>query len=400
MGRIVFVPNSLAQAQKFSFVIGKLPAQAEYLIVIMDRFKSDSVREYAERRGVPHVELGGIDAASIRGLLEKERAGIVVLGNDVEVISAGFVDAAKEMRIPSLLMQDGTICPHNYVLPVSLDFVKTALAIYGPLYLLTQTLPNMLAGKIRKKDELYRYGTNAKYVAAWGGYSKRMFVELGAKKENVLVTGSPAMDSAMAGVKGGRKKIYAELGLDATKKTMLFMPSDLLGGRLYTRKEYEDTCDAVCGAAKAGGFQMIIKPHPSFIRREPHFFDKYISNGMRLSYRSPYELLGVVDAAVGEISTMLLEAVAFGLPIVVVNMTGRAFPSDPYPAIYPEQGVAMLADSREKAVQAMKDALFSKEAIAMMKKQRTAFIEDQLYRLDGKSAERVAGLIMRLMRRV
>ena len=396
MKKILFVPNTAAQVQKFCCVARALPRSAEWMMVALDRFKSDSTIEEMRREKLPFRELPGITRASVDKFLREAGAGLVVLGNDDEVISRTFIDAARPMGIPSLLMQDGAICPQNFVLPITLDYIPTALSIYGPAYLLTKTLPKLLVGKGRKPDDIYRYGTYAQYVAAWGGYSKRSFVSLGAKPERVFVTGSPAMDAA-AHERGARACILARLGADPGKKTLLFVPSDAIGARLYTRKEYRGMCDAAAEAVRGQkNMQMIIKPHPSFLRREPHYFDRYSCPNIFIAKGSPYEFLAAADALVAEMSTMILEAIAFGLPVIVLNLTGRGYPCEPYPRIYVEQGVAKLVESEEMLPGALHSVLFDKKTIFGMQRRRPQFVADQLYRLDGESAKRVADLVVKL----
>ncbi|MFH2101559.1 MAG: hypothetical protein ABII71_05740 [Candidatus Micrarchaeota archaeon] len=398
MAKILFVPNTLAQVQKFSHVIKKLPPDYDYKLIVIDKFKSDSTLDDIRSRGMPFTELKSMEEDSVFRLIKRENASLVVIGNDVELISRSFIRAAKSVGVPTLLLQDGIICPYNYVIPISLDFIPTALSIYGPVYLLTKTLPNMLGGKLRKKDEVYRYGITADNVAVWGDYSKRSFIELGGKPESMHVTGSPVMDLAVSRESGSREGILRNAGADPAKKTLLFVPADLIGGRLYSRKEYRYMCDKVCAAVKGqDDLQMIIKPHPSFIRREPHYFDKYLCKNIFLSNTNPYSLLGATDALVADISTMILEAIAFDLPVAVVNLTGRGFPCEPYPRIYVDEGVAVLIENESEAKEKLRAILFDGRLISEMKTKQPSFIEDQLYRLDGDSAKRIAGLMKKII---
>jgi hypothetical protein len=398
MKKILFIPNSFAQIEKFLIPIKSLPEDVEYKFIVIDCFKNDNILPEIKRLGLPHLELESMEEKQIQRLLEKESAALVVVGNDDELISRSFISAAKSLGIPSLLIQDGIICQRNYFLPISLDYLPTLFSIYGPVYLLTRSLPNLISGKKRKSTDVYMYGTFAEYVAAWGNFSKRSFVELGANADNIRVTGSPIMDAAASQKKPDRKKIYGKIGADPDKKTILFVPADLPGGRLYTKKEYREMCDAVCNAMRGeNDIQMIIKPHPSFHRREPHYFDRYLSSNVFLSMHNPYELLQVTDALVADLSTLIAEAVAFGMPVIVVNFTGRDYPSDPYPRIYIDDGVALLLDDKDRCKEALHSILFDKNLINSIKKRQPAFVQDQLYRLDGKSAERIADFIMELL---
>ncbi|HID72307.1 TPA: hypothetical protein EYP38_00060 [Candidatus Micrarchaeota archaeon] len=398
MKKILFVPNTLAQVQKFSYVIRELPEGTEYRMIVIDRFKSDSTLPEIRAREMPYTELESMEPEEISGQLREEKADLIVLGNDVELVSRAVIDAARSIGVPTLLLQDGIICPYNFVLPITPDYIPTALSIYGPMYLLTRTLPNLLKGKTRKRDEVYRYGITADNVAVWGDYSKREFVELGAKAENVFVTGSPAMDLTVSAEGGSREEILRKAGADPEKKTLLFVPADMVGGRLYSRKEYRQMCDTICSSVKRQkDIQMIIKPHPSFIRREPKYFDRYLCDNIFLSNDNPYHLLRACDALVAEISTMILEAIAFGLPIVVANLTGRKFPCEPYPRIYVQEGVAILLEDEDKADGQLRSMLFDEGLISAMKGKQAAFIEDQLSSLDGRSAKRIVALMQRII---
>jgi CDP-glycerol glycerophosphotransferase (TagB/SpsB family) len=158
---------------------------------------------------------------------------------------------------------------------------------------------------------------------------------------------------------------------------------------------------AVCVAVSSlPGAQLLIRPYPredeSVFRRLAAEYGNVFVDNRKIPL---YDALGVADAVLTEISSVATEAVAMSKPLGIVNFTGRPFPTEPYPRVHIESGVALAITRESDLLPALKNLLYGSLTRQQLSRSRATFVRDQLYRMDGKSAERVARLIERAGRR-
>jgi UDP-N-acetylglucosamine 2-epimerase len=101
-----------------------------------------------------------------------------------------------------------------------------------------------------------------------------------------------------------------------------------------------------------------------------------------------HELLHVSELVIVFASTVGLEAIALGRPLLVVNFTGRPDLVD-----YVDRGVALGVYQEADLLPAIEQALGDPEVQRRFAAARRQFVQDHLYRLDGLSSQRVVALI-------
>ena len=140
------------------------------------------------------------------------------------------------------------------------------------------------------------------------------------------------------------------------------------------------------------GVSLVIKQHPA----EPEKFtdeimrqiDSYGINAVITPKNSDtYEQLFVCDLMITRHSTTAMEAVALGKPVIILNLSGK-----PDPVEYVQEGVALGIYNSDDLFAAMKRLLVDDSELSA---QRERYIEKYLYKIDGRSTQRVIDIIIK-----
>lgn len=386
MPKIMFIPNSMNQLKKFLAIIDNFTEDYDYVMVNLDKVKKSFTLEYMNKNGIRFVQLADHSKKSVLAIIRAQKPDMVVLGNDTEVLSYLFAKESRAMRIPVLLLQDGTLSFSRKQLSLNAERFMDVLRVHGVGY-----LAKRLFSKITKRDNPHasEYGRYSDYILVWGNFSKNGLIERGIPEQKIIITGSPTADLLLSReVK--RDAIIKKAGADGKKRTIFFATSDMVGARLWTRQEFEKTIGIVAKAADEMGVQLFVKIHPFHFGREPDYLKRFSAhrNIFPVNDIDSYDLLYACDAFISDVSSLLLESVALGKPTAVINITGRDFVSAPFPKIYVDEGVAMLI-KETAGIKNNIEKLLSPNFSEKGSKKREKFIIEHLYRLDGKSSRRV-----------
>lgn len=135
---------------------------------------------------------------------------------------------------------------------------------------------------------------------------------------------------------------------------------------------------------------LFIKPHP--LERDLSVYSPLTQReNVRLSKDIDiYKLLNACDLLITTSSTTAMEAAALNKPIIVLNLSGMPDVND-----YVTEGIALGVYDAKDLPAAAKTLLENEE---LQKVQRKDYITNHLYKIDGRSSERVAAFIKRLIR--
>ncbi|MCK5018758.1 MAG: glycosyltransferase, partial [Candidatus Peribacteraceae bacterium] len=100
------------------------------------------------------------------------------------------------------------------------------------------------------------------------------------------------------------------------------------------------------------------------------------------------ELLMISEIVITDLSTVGLEAMLLNTPVITVNFTGKP---DAMP--YASSGAAIGVSDPNKLKEAVQSILNNQDTKNRLQQNAKIFLKDYLYKLDGRSAERVNALI-------
>ena len=139
-----------------------------------------------------------------------------------------------------------------------------------------------------------------------------------------------------------------------------------------------------------GDCQVVVKPHPNFTEADYYpISQRDYSPALRFYETADVrDLLAVSEICITDMSTVGLEAVIMGKPLLVVNLTGAPYVANPYDA----QGVALKAECLDDIPLCLDALLDDAEVRNRLLGCRSHLMEAYNHGDDGAAAERIADL--------
>jgi len=279
----------------------------------------------------------------------------VILRNDIKELEKTVVLSARIKKIPSLVIQHGITAEPNG---------------HGTIF--------------------------ADKIAVWGDYAFSWYRHFGNDAERIIKIGNPIFDptSGSFNREGRDKDTIGKLGIERKERVIaLIMPSpEIVRFSAYETDDIsyillEETAKAV---KSVGDINLIVKLHPNenirdFIKLVDEKDRKIIKIIDKIDIR---ELIKISDLVIITETTVGLEAIAMGKPVLMINLTKR---ESLIP--YVENGVAAGIHDTGEIENAIKRVLDDKGAKGDMNLKREGFVNHFLYLHDGNARKRASELI-------
>ena len=221
-------------------------------------------------------------------------------------------------------------------------------------------------------------------VASYGLECSEAFRAMGWDERRIVLTGAPAMDrAARASHQDDRMTVDDALGLDRGAPLIVVATS-----RVAREDEW---LLALAQGAAIHGWTVVVKPHPLHgMKTYSEIATKTPELPLLVTDVVPLPtLLSAADVVVTDYSHAGREALAFGRPLVAVNVTGQEFES----GRYDEEGVAVGARSVDAVVPAVDTAISDHETRRRLEQARAAIVDRFNWKNDGHAAERLHRLL-------
>jgi hypothetical protein len=295
-------------------------------------------------------------------MISEERPGLILLQNEYSEFERALVVAGKLKGIPTLAVQHGIITPTHYG------------------YIFDQ----------EDKGKVLLPVTTCVY----GQYHKDLLTKNSIYgPEQVVVTGEPRYDVLHRVDKIYSKKDFLEKYRINPDNRILLWATQCHG--LSDEENIRNLGAVFETVQNIKNVALLIKQHPG----EGEEYTKMIKDCLA-NYKidvvitgkssDTYEQLFVCDLLITKNSTTAMEAVALNKPVIVLNLSG-----EPDIVDYVEQGVALGVYREEDLKPSIEKLLKDDSELA---KNRGAYIEKYLYKIDGKATERVLKLIEEIIR--
>lgn len=239
---------------------------------------------------------------SHRRLLRSGRVGAVLLDDDVTERGRSLALAARQEGLPSVVMLHGAVGHPIGALPVVADRV----AVFGPHF-------------------------------------TRWFVERGVDRERIVEVGAPRFAPAEI----DRERERAALGVEGDRRLLVLAlqhcnRATFFANVHWSHREWRRVVEAALAVtAERDDLHLLIKLHPS--AEDGETWQRWLAEqpaqrrlSMVQSEPAAEPLLAAADALITGWSTLGLEAIVAGVPLLTVNFAGR-----PTPIEYARLGLAV-----------------------------------------------------------
>lgn len=313
------------------------------------------------------IMVGYIEMA--KRMIEAEKPDLILLMNENGRFERALVIAGKLKGVPTLAVQHGIITPFQKLYIYAQDEISPKGSVKSPHC----PIPDI--------------------TAVYGTYHKDLLTKVSAyPADSVVVTGQPRYDSLYHANKVySKEEFIRKYKINSNNKLVLWATSfttDTGGENIKNFKTVFGTIQSF------KDITLIIKQHP--MEECTQYIKDYLSNYNISTVITPrdsdtYEQLFVCDLMITKNSTTTMEAIALNKPVIVLNLGGNPDVVD-----YVEQGVAFGVYKEEDLKLAIENLLKDDTELA---KNRERYIENYLYKIDGKATERVIKLIEETIRK-
>jgi hypothetical protein len=296
-------------------------------------------------------------------MITRESPDLILIENEYSQFQKSLIAAAKIKRIPTIAIQHGVInsTECGYIFDKA-DRDKVILpditCVYGKYHY-----------DVLTDESIY-------------------------ERQGVIVTGQPRYDILFhAKDLFSKERFMAEHGINTGHKILLWTTQCHAMSDEANIQSYQMVFAA---AERLHDATLIIKQHPNEGRKYTRMIEESAGKYNASIVITPkdsntYEQLFVCDLMIAKHSATAMEAVAMDKPVIILNIEG-----EPDIGGYVSEGVALGVSPGDDLV-AVIERLLSDDS--ELKRNRAAYIERYLYRIDGKASQRVADLIMDTLKR-
>jgi len=299
-------------------------------------------------------------------LVGARRPAALVLTYETGTLSRALVHACRVAGVPTLGLQHGAFSAATD------DYVK---APHNHLACFTPDL-----------------------TAVWGErFRQVMLGESAYREEEVVVTGNPRMDFLFRARSLLDKEVLCrKYGLDPGRRLVLVAPTETIGRTRHLAKE-RFFAAALTAQGALGDCQWVVKLKPGADSKG--YYQEMLrqagSPGMVLTEEDLYPLLVAAEVVVTPPSSIAIEALIVGKPVVYVVFADA---EDYFPHLTRLQAVIPVHDPAELAA-AIQRALGMGGFSQLSPEKMNELLEAENHQPDGKAALRVMGVVEELVDR-
>lgn len=343
---------------------------------------SDDFRRSLEYRGVSLYELIRQDISDLlkslkaytavtlietaKRIVEEERPSIVLMHDEYGALQLSFIHAARKKGIPTVSLQHGLVSEEQ------ISYVHE---------------PEHISGE--QRDLLFPIPDK---ICAWSEVARQNFIEIAKFPQSVpVVTGDPKIDFLPSAIKlFNHEKIIGKLGIPKGKRIIMFATENL-----PSEQEKSLIAKTIFKAVKTlSECYLLIKMHPN--EADTLYYERAAKEAGLQNYSitrdvNLYELLHISNIVILSYSTVAVEAMRMGKPVISLNLSGL---HDNVSFI--KNRKAIVIRNPDELPSAIRKCCDNTDEIQEIIEKGKVFAEQELGVLDGKSSERIVELILQL----
>ncbi len=405
--KIIILVDTIPALELFLPILNALPATCEVLFINYYSWNVNgrkTIDQALQKNGLKTIAYQRLN--NVEKLLKEEAPNVIVLSRDTtNAIEQSFIELAKCMNIPTLLVPHGIWAPEErkiWTIKRSSDWLKHlyALGIQGQRVIkngefrwsqLIQAGIFWMNRDLKRKPVFDGHG-GCSNIAVFGQATKDLLVSEGINPERITVTGNPKFDLLyQTKSKEPTLALIKQLGISNNQNIILLLTDYLVESGIWTAKQRIQFVMAIITAVNKLPACKLVNENSSRSRNESDYLEiiHNIPQPPVICKTTPLpELLNVCKIAITLMSTAGLEAMAMDKPLVVVNLFNNITPfGDASGALIVRKEADLLP-----VLQMLIRGSFSHE----LKKSADKYVYDQAYVQDGEAATRIADLIIRL----
>jgi len=378
----LFIPSNENHVRMFYSILEHLQGY-NVLFLSQGKYKNEGAEKTLAELGIKFTKFDQYEKNNPEFVIKKENIGVVVIGNDSDVIPQWFINYSNKARIPTILIQDGVMVSIKTNDPSFLEHLRFRLQNFHPNLLALSA--RLTASKQYKKLTLGMGGCTQIHV--WGKTSQSYFIDKGIDANSIVITGNPKLD--------GMKNVKQSKNLG--EKIILYAPTDLVRCNIIEPETMDKLTTDLCSTVSSlENVKLIIKHHP---REDSKFYIALpgrFGSKIEISDKEICSLMGLSDVVITDLSSVAIEALAAKKPVIIYLPNIEKFTDSNYfPNDLIRKNVFLYACDKKSLFEQIDKILHSDTSTLEMHMENAA--KDYLGLADYKASLRSANNIIKLL---
>jgi len=376
---ILFIPSNENHCKIFQS-IGVHLKEYNQVYLSQGSYKDEGVEETLEKLGTSFTRIDDYEKKDAEYILRKENVGVVIVGNDSDVIPQWFVNSAKNLGIPSVFVQDGMMVE---IKTLGRNIVKSTRDKLTQSSLKLKMLAIQLGRKKQYKKTSYGLG-GCTQIHAWGEQSASYYINKGVDRKKIMITGIPKIyDSSIISSDG--------------EKIILYTPTDFVRMNIVKSDYAKELAYNVCSVVTPiKNVRLIIKPHPREDLNLYAYLPEKFGSRVQISYEDVTKLLPLSSLVISDLSTVGLEAIGLQKPVVIYLPKVESFTEkNVFPNDVIAQNLVLYAKNEQSLLEQITKLLEKKWSL---QEENLAIVKKYLGPLDNNATLRSSMYIEQLLK--
>ncbi len=394
---ILIIVSSRTQVEMFRCIVNELE-DFTVKFVNIEIEEKEATEELLSRYGYEFETVGRVNSDSAYSVLRREKPDIIITGNDQIFMDILLIEAANDLKIPSLTVQDGVL-----TLRKRNDYMKKGLKYYLGLplkfidFFFIKRIPlryilDLLTFGLKHEIQPYGHGDSTK-IAVFGESVREMFIKEGIFPDKIVVTGNPKFDRLQSSAeKNTTAHLEKKYNIPSGKKVFSVFTQYLVELGYWNPAQRREFVSEIAEAVmELKDVHLIFKIHPIYEKKKDYeeILSKYPLNYDIFKFEPSDEIIDISDVVMAVFSTVALEAMVLGKTTVILNLF-----KNEEPKFYRDSGAIYIEEKEELLPHLRK--LSQGETPDREKVEE--FVYGQTYKIDGKSSRRIADLILSMIK--
>ena len=317
---ILFLPSNRNHVVFFNLILTALKKNFNTLFLTQGTYKSEGAEDELQHLKIPYKTIDDYSKLDPNIIFEQDNIGLIIVGNDFDVIPQWFINSAKKKHIPSILIQDGLlldVTPLNHDLFHHISFFKNKKS--------KKLIQLYLKLKLLKQIKKISYGqAGCTQIHVWTDSDKKFLLNKQIPSDSIHVTGNIKFVNSLKSDE-----------IQTKNSLILYAPTDLIHTKILEKKQVLDTVDDICSIVSSiQNTKLIIKPHPI---EEDHFYSDFIKNyapNVELTNLDVNTLITKSKFLITNLSAVTFEALYHKKPVIIYMpemdkiVSSNSFPFD------------------------------------------------------------------------
>lgn len=334
---ILFLPSNGNQVKIFNPISNLLEKNYHILYVSQGSFKDEGAEHELQFRNINFKKFDEFTKQDPKFIIEQENVGLIVVGNDTDVIPQWFISSSHKLQIPSLLIQDGLLFD---VKKLNNDFLHHISILINKRS--KKLLKLALKLKLSHEFKKIKYGQGGcNQIHVWGKMAEEYLLKRNVPKSSIKISGNTKFQT--------KNEVSSMNSKQTNEITILYAPTDLIQTSILDQKTVLDIVHDLCESVLAKEENhLVIKPHPIENTKFYNSFQKKYGPRIEIVNEEIGSLITKSDIVITNLSTVSMEALQKRKPVVIfLPKIEKIVNPNSFPLDLIEKGVFLYARDKQ-----------------------------------------------------